>query len=1000
MFYHLLRCENYFVSFPTQKIIFLSGSQNNLPSIIAALFPSVSDAPIRLQGKLVEHVFESPIEIASSLKNYYTNETLKQVYKIIGSLDLVGNPTILLSSFMSGVKDLVSIPTAAFMKSPANVKQVGIGVGKGTVSFLSHSASGIFGLTARLLSQAGQGMALMSFDSEYRQWHRDRVVNEATNLERAWKRRGMPTAEEIFLRPVADIVLGFTLGVSGVVMSPYRGARKSGVKGLVVGTGKGVAGLVTKPIVGVLDAMTHGSQSFHDIAKTANFLERRYQPVLKLRLPHVFGPMKILMPFDLISARSVYLLGLFPPKTKLKHRLDKGQELHVHSEVLNMEPGVETYAIATNIRVVLIKLRRDANSLAPSFGWEVELTSGARISSRISDHGHNGVALTITKSANWTPPQTGKLSKKMSEITMKTRKLSMASSHASVHIPDEEDEEAGELGDNLESIHLSANSTSAKPLSESLSAGVTKKGNETLEWFTVLAEYQQRKQLTHLHNAISCILGDYDDIISDRSQAQSSPKAMGTTSFGIYNFEKGLPDGRAAKLSNTKVVASLENLYWLESNLVQRIGRISSPDRKQRALNRIRSDWDFSKDMKASESIGGPEWLVVARAKAMCISKEFEEAENRLSILDDTEDSGEGHRAGRQFFPEKNPGPRSSVSSAIQYESSEGVAASRQSSVSVGHFSQSANASITGQGPSMASSSTGDRGHTLNTTSSTWNATFSHSAIASRAPQHQESLNAGPTQDSNAIVEDFYSPINGMVTGSGRIEVFNDEPHRPPVPSLDVPAPQASNQDNAHSINASIPRTVTATASFESSRIDRLEGVMEQLLILNATQARQAVNAPETRHAAAESSPAQNIADALMQELTDIREKMDARAREDEALRQEIGMLRDQLVEKQEKRSSAPGMENTGVARGSAARRPPPINTQFLKPRSIRGLFKKSKSKKKNRSEDESIDRNEGNSLPVGDSHSRLPSVVSNDNRNLGTLGLDDERSGSQSMQL
>ena len=52
----------------------------NLPGIIAAVFPSVSDAPIRLQGKAIDHVFESPREILSSIKNFYLNETLKQVY--------------------------------------------------------------------------------------------------------------------------------------------------------------------------------------------------------------------------------------------------------------------------------------------------------------------------------------------------------------------------------------------------------------------------------------------------------------------------------------------------------------------------------------------------------------------------------------------------------------------------------------------------------------------------------------------------------------------------------------------------------------------------------------------------------------------------------------------------------------------------------------------------------------------------------------------------------
>ena len=950
--------------------------QNNLPSIIAAVFPSVSDAPIRLQGKLVEHVFESPIEIASSLKNYYTNETLKQVYKIIGSLDFVGNPTILLSSFMSGVKDLVSIPTAAFMKSPANVKEVGIGVGKGTVSFLSHSASGFFGFSARLFSQAGQGMALFSFDSDYRQWHRDRVVNEATNLERAWKRRGMPTAEEIILRPAADLVLGFTLGVSGVVMSPYRGAKKDGVKGFVVGTGRGVAGLVTKPIVGVFDMMTHASQSIHDIAKTANFLERRHHPVLKLRLPHVFGPMKILTPFDVISSRSVYLLGLFPPKSKLKHRRDDGREIYVHSEVLNMEPGVETYAVVTNIRVVLIKLRRGtANVLAPTFGWEAELAGGATISSQISDHGHNGVALMITTSSNGVPHQSGKLSKKVSEMTMKTRRASTASSN--LFLQDVEgfadDDEAGKLGDDFQSIHLSTNTPMAKPLSESLSAGVTKKGNKTLEWFTVLAEYQQRNQLTRLHNVISCIVGNYDDVISDRTQTHANPHINGTTSFGIYKFEKGLPDGRAAKISNTKVVASLENLYWLESTLAQRIDKISSPDRKQRALNKVHNSWDFSNDMKASENLGGPEWLIMARAKAMCIRKELKEFEStRVEILDENQEVS-------HFFPEKKSG-HGSISSGNQFESAQVLGTSTLSDIS--------------GGPSTISMHDLNTNHSANSRS--WNATTSNTIATNRAQMNSmekseeevhEINNVESGHDSYAMEEDFYSPVNDMVIDSrqgeeSHGEAISDDQHEPPVPSLYVHAQH--DQD----VNASNSRTATLTPTLESSRIDRLEGVMEQLMLLNAAQAHRGATVSDPQPSPPESKNVHELA-TLMHELTEIREKMEERAREDEALRQEIGMLRDQLAEK---RSAGAGSDAGTTESKRNAGRPPAINTQFMKTNPIRGIFNnRKKNKAQNRSQSVSIgssDRNETNSLPS------FPENI----QNLEPLGFNDERSGSQSM--
>lgn len=121
---------------------------NHLPAIIAAVFPSVSDASIRLQGKAIEHVFESPGEIFSSIKNFYVNETLKQVYKIIGSIDFLGSPTSIISSFVSGVRDLVVVPATAIMRSPTDVNQVGIEVAKGTISFFSHSTSGIFGYVA------------------------------------------------------------------------------------------------------------------------------------------------------------------------------------------------------------------------------------------------------------------------------------------------------------------------------------------------------------------------------------------------------------------------------------------------------------------------------------------------------------------------------------------------------------------------------------------------------------------------------------------------------------------------------------------------------------------------------------------------------------------------------------------------------------------------------------------------------------------------------------
>ena len=61
-------------------------SQHASINIIAAVFPSISKAPIRFQERVIYHVFESDVDIWKSLKSFYSAEALRQIYKIVGSL--------------------------------------------------------------------------------------------------------------------------------------------------------------------------------------------------------------------------------------------------------------------------------------------------------------------------------------------------------------------------------------------------------------------------------------------------------------------------------------------------------------------------------------------------------------------------------------------------------------------------------------------------------------------------------------------------------------------------------------------------------------------------------------------------------------------------------------------------------------------------------------------------------------------------------------------------
>jgi hypothetical protein len=121
---------------------------------------------------------------------------------------------------------------------------------QGTLSFFSYGASGIFGYASKVAAAAGQAIASISLDSEFRDWHNDKVVVAATNLNREWKRRGVQNVSQILTRPLIDIMLGAVGGLSGIVISPAKGFQRNGAHGLLVGTAAGVVGVFAKPMVG------------------------------------------------------------------------------------------------------------------------------------------------------------------------------------------------------------------------------------------------------------------------------------------------------------------------------------------------------------------------------------------------------------------------------------------------------------------------------------------------------------------------------------------------------------------------------------------------------------------------------------------------------------------------------------------------------------------------------------------------------------------------------
>jgi len=506
-------------------------------NMISTVFPSISDAPIKFQGKQIEHVFEFEGDISKYLLSFYADEALKQIYKLVGSLDLVGNPTMVVSSFSTGLRDFVLQPSRELKHLTKNPSRFGVGVLRGTLSLVSNSTSGVFGFFSRMGSTVGSTAAILTLDKEFQNLHSQQQASQQRNYDRL-KQRGFGRVTLLVTRPVHDVVFGVVSASTGLITEPYRGAKKEGVTGFAKGTAVGVIGVFVKPVVGLSDAFAHVMESVHDLAKDINVLEWKFRSNEKYRLPYVFGIERILVPFDQVDSISAALLKAHPIDKKIDVKDD--DEVIVTSEALQISSGLDQYIIVTTKRVVLFKVKvvDGQGYVTVNLVWQALFGEGARITSSLGDRGHNSSILCIS------------------------RLYSEDTSNHGEHFEFDE----SEVDPNVISLRNRSRVAYIRPETPRQYAGVQFRRRARpfgatdgveVNRFIVNGEFKQRPNLLRVHNAICCLGGDYDSTI-DEGYANS--RGDGVTVFGplLFEDESNAPE----KANLAQLYKSLEHAAW------------------------------------------------------------------------------------------------------------------------------------------------------------------------------------------------------------------------------------------------------------------------------------------------------------------------------------------------------------------------------------------------------------------------------------------------------
>ena len=211
----------------------------------------VNELVVKMSSFIFQNAMESVGSLGARVAAKIT-EDLKQhlvqiAGRLLGGLSVIGKPANLTKNIGSGVQDFFYEPYQGLMHSP---KGFAIGAARGTRRLFAGFASGLVASTASIVGSTSKGLAkggsLLSGDKEFRAKRDDK--RRMMNAGGGGVKQGMQAGAE-------SVLEGFKSGFQGLVRRPFEEGQKSGALGFVKGVGLGLAGALTKPVVGITDGI-------------------------------------------------------------------------------------------------------------------------------------------------------------------------------------------------------------------------------------------------------------------------------------------------------------------------------------------------------------------------------------------------------------------------------------------------------------------------------------------------------------------------------------------------------------------------------------------------------------------------------------------------------------------------------------------------------------------------------------------------------------------------
>jgi vacuolar protein sorting-associated protein 13A/C len=194
---------------------------------------NINDAPITFNAVVLEDLHTSPQGLATQLVAKYRGEALRQMHKVVGSADFIGNPVGFFNNISAGVQDVFYEPYQGILVGEG-IDALGIGLAKGATSLVKKTVFSVSDSFSKVTGSVSKGLSLATMDQQFQ-------AKRRSNRQRNRPKHaigGLSSGAKAF-------GTGVLSGVEGLAMRPLEGAEREGVGGFIKGVGKGIAGYIS-----------------------------------------------------------------------------------------------------------------------------------------------------------------------------------------------------------------------------------------------------------------------------------------------------------------------------------------------------------------------------------------------------------------------------------------------------------------------------------------------------------------------------------------------------------------------------------------------------------------------------------------------------------------------------------------------------------------------------------------------------------------------------------